>query len=150
IGVSNFTVEKLQRIIDAGLTVPAVNQVELHPYLQQDDLLAFCKKHNIFLTAYCPLGRPGSPRSVGTMEDPTIKKIAEKHGKSPAQVLLSWGVQRGYAVIPKSVTPARLMSNIDIIELDNEDMAAIQQIGIGRADRTCNPATMWGPASACF
>ncbi|RUS20816.1 hypothetical protein BC937DRAFT_94320 [Endogone sp. FLAS-F59071] len=150
IGVSNFSVEKLQRLLDNCEIPPAVNQIEIHPYLQQNDLIEFCGKHNIHLTAFCPLGRPGSPLTTRTSEEPVIIQIAEKYEKTPAQVLLSWGVQRGYSVIPKSVTPLRIASNFEIFKLSEDDMAAIKKVGEGRSERTCDPAKMWGSTNKCF
>jgi L-glyceraldehyde reductase len=127
IGVSNFTISAIEKLLKTAKVTPAVNQVELHPYLPQNDLLDYAKEHNIHLTAYSPLGNnlAGATRVV---EDPTVVKIAEKLGKTPAQVLISWAAQRGTSVIPKSVTPSRIESNFQDFELAKEDFDTINQL----------------------
>lgn len=122
IGVSNFDIEHLQRVMDECEVVPAVNQVECHPYLQQKELKEFCAKHNIYVEAYSPLM---NGRDV--LKDETIVKIAEKHGKTAAQVILRWHIQNETIIIPKSVTPARIEENFHVFdfELDQEDMELI-------------------------
>lgn len=121
IGVSNFEPEHLQRIIDLGGTVPAVNQVELHPNLQQRDLREFGAKNAIHTEAWSPLAQGQ------LLEDPAIVAIAAAHGKTPAQVIIRWHLQVGNIVIPKSVTPERIAANIDVFdfELGDDDLAAI-------------------------
>jgi 2,5-diketo-D-gluconate reductase A len=121
IGVSNFTVEHLERIIDDSGIVPAVNQIELHPHFQQTDLRAFHEQNQIVTTSWSPLGRGA------VLEDPVIRRLADKHGKSPAQVILRWHVENGLSVIPKSSSRARQEENLAIFDfaLDQEDMAAI-------------------------
>lgn len=117
IGVSNFSIPKLQSLLAAARHKPEVNQIELHPYLQQDAMLNFCKEHGVHLTAYSPLGsidRPASLKAIDEpilLQDPAIATIAEQHNASTAQVLISWAMHRGTAVIPKSVTPARIAEN---------------------------------------
>ncbi len=127
IGVSNFQVAHLQRLLDETGTVPAVNQVELHPNLIQAELRAFHAEHGIATEAWSPLARGG------LLQDPAIVKIAAKHGKSPAQVILRWHVQLGNVVIPKSVTPSRIAENLDVFgfELQADDMAAIESLDSG-------------------
>ena len=92
-------------------TVPAVNQIEAHPYLQQPELFKFCKEHNILIEAYSPLGnnQTGEPRTV---DDAKVQELARKMGKDAGQLLVSWGVQRGTVVLPKSVTEKRIKSNL--------------------------------------
>ena len=134
IGVSNFSQKKLADLLQKCSQPPEVNQVELHPYLQQNDLLNYCAANKIFLTAYSPLG--SSDRSDGMKQpdepklfnDPVICSIAQKHNCTAAQVLISWHVHRGTAVIPKSIQPQRLKENLDAskVELDDDDMKAIQ------------------------
>jgi diketogulonate reductase-like aldo/keto reductase len=124
IGVSNFTITNLRKLLAKAKVVPAVNQVELHPYLPQDELLAFCREKNIHVTAYSPLGSTGAP----LMQDPVIVRVAEKHQCTPAQVLINWAAYRGTSVIPKSVTPSRIESNFKAVALDKEDMEAISKI----------------------
>ncbi|WPP49945.1 aldo/keto reductase [Catalinimonas niigatensis] len=133
IGVSNFSIKKLEDLIQHGTSRPEMNQVEMHPYLQQNELVAFCKEEGIHITAYSPLGsgdRPARSKAADApvlMEDESIHRIAQKHDCSPAQVLISWAVRRNTAVIPKSVNPERIQQNIDAAQvmLDEEDMKTI-------------------------
>ncbi|MFF8770324.1 aldo/keto reductase [Kitasatospora sp. NPDC015120] len=120
-GVSNFQPAHLQRLLDNSELVPAVNQVELHPGLQQAELRAFHAEHGIATEAWSPLAQGA------VLDDPAITAIAERTGKSAAQVVLRWHLQLGNIVIPKSVTPARIRQNLDVFdfELTGEDMAAI-------------------------
>jgi 2,5-diketo-D-gluconate reductase A len=124
IGVSNFQIPHLRRLIDETGTVPAVNQVELHPNLVQAGLRAFHAEHGIATEAWSPLARGA------LLEDPAIGKIAAKHGRTPAQVILRWHLQIGNVVIPKSVTPSRITENIDVFGfvLDADDVAAIEAL----------------------
>ncbi|WP_214747809.1 aldo/keto reductase [Exiguobacterium sp. s189] len=131
IGVSNFEVEHLEQIIQSCSIVPAVNQVEIHPYLSQKELIAFCKRYDIQIQAWSPL-----MKGREALEDDTIVEIANRHGKSPAQVILRWHLQNGVAVIPKSVTPSRIKENIQVFDftLTKEEMAAID--ALNRDERT--------------
>jgi len=128
IGVSNFTERHLNRLFEETGIVPAVNQVELHPRLPQEDLRAFHAAHGIATEAWSPIGQ-----GKGLLEDPTIASIAESAGKSPAQVVLRWHMQLGNIAIPKSVTPDRIQQNIEIFdfELSDADMGAITALGTG-------------------
>jgi 2,5-diketo-D-gluconate reductase A len=130
IGVSNFQVEHLERIIDATGVVPAVNQIELHPHLQQLELRRFHEEHGIATEAWSPLGQ------AEFLDDPTIERIASAHGRSPAQVVLRWHIQLGNIVIPKSVTPSRIEENFRLFdfELSEEDMHAMFELD--REERT--------------
>ncbi|MFE2748733.1 aldo/keto reductase [Streptomyces scopuliridis] len=129
IGVSNFLPEHLERLIGETSVVPAVNQIELHPQLQQDASRAFHAKHSIATEAWSPLGQ-----GKGLLEVPTIVAIARKHERTPAQVVLRWHLQLGNVVIPKSVTPSRIQENIDVFgfELDADDLAAFAALDEGR------------------
>ncbi|MET8699730.1 aldo/keto reductase [Kitasatospora sp. NPDC004723] len=120
-GVSNFQPAHLRRLLDNSELVPAVNQVELHPGLQQTELRAFHARHGIATEAWSPLAQGA------VLDDPAITAIAERTGKSPAQVVLRWHLQLGNIVIPKSVTPARIRQNLDVFdfELTGADMDAI-------------------------
>jgi len=128
IGVSNFQIPHLERLMAETGTIPAVNQVELHPSLVQAPLRAFHAAHGIATEAWSPLAR-------GQMlANPTIGTIAAKHGKSPAQVILRWHLQIGNVVIPKSVTPRRIAENIELFDfvLDAQDVAAIENLDRGK------------------
>ncbi|MFB7957954.1 aldo/keto reductase [Streptomyces sp. NPDC056045] len=120
-GVSNFQPAHLQRLLDNSWLVPAVNQIELHPGLQQAELRAFHAEHGIATEAWSPLAQGA------VLDDPAITAIAARTGKSAAQVVLRWHLQLGNIVIPKSVTPARIRQNLDVFDfqLTDEDMAAI-------------------------
>ncbi len=127
VGVSNFQVPHLQRIIDETGVAPAVNQIELHPFLQQDELRDFHRQNGITTEAWSPIGQ-----GKGLLDDPAIRQIAEAKGRTPAQVVLRWHAQIGNVTIPKSVTPSRISENIAVFDftLDSGEMAAI-----GRLDR---------------
>lgn len=127
-GVSNFQPAHLQRVFDSSDLVPAVNQIELHPGLQQDELRALHDAHGIATEAWSPLGRGA------LLDDPAITAIATRLDRTPAQVILRWHVQLGNIVIPKSVTPARIEENIDVFdfELAEEDMATIGAMDRGQ------------------
>ncbi|MFB9378410.1 aldo/keto reductase [Kineococcus gynurae] len=130
IGVSNFQKTHLRALFDETGIVPAVNQVELHPWLQQEDLRAFHAEHGIVTEAWSPIGQGGD-----LLQDSTIGEIAAAHGKEPAQVVLRWHLQLGNVVIPKSVTPSRIRSNIQLssFQLTDDEMAAIA--GLERGER---------------
>ncbi|GAA2249603.1 oxidoreductase [Streptomyces ruber] len=129
IGVSNFLPEHLERLAGETSVVPAVNQIELHPHLQQRALREYHAEKGIATEAWSPLGQ-----GKGLLEVPAIVAIAQKHGVSPAQVVLRWHLQTGNVVIPKSVTPSRIKENIDVFgfSLDDEDMAAISALNEDR------------------
>lgn len=127
IGVSNFEPEHLRTLVDATGIVPAVNQIELHPLLQQEELREVHAQLGIATEAWSPLGQ-GS-----LLANDTVVTVAEAHGKTPAQVLIRWHMQLGNIVIPKSVTPERIVSNFDVFdfELSEQDMASISALGDG-------------------
>jgi diketogulonate reductase-like aldo/keto reductase len=136
IGVSNFMPEHLARLLKETSVVPAVNQIEVHPYFRQSELLAVDAEHGILSQAWSPIGgitfyRDGSRGS--TLQDPTIGEIAAAHGKTPAQVMLRWHLQQGRQVIPKSVTPSRIAENFDVFdfELTADQLAAIDALDAG-------------------
>jgi diketogulonate reductase-like aldo/keto reductase len=135
IGVSNFMPEHIERLLAETDIVPAVNQIELHPYFQQARLQRLHEKHGILTQAWSPIGGITFYRGNGksSLEDPTIVAIAEAHGKSAAQVMLRWGLQQGRSVIPKSVKPARIAENFDVFdfELTAAELAAIDGLETG-------------------
>ncbi|KAL4188652.1 hypothetical protein AMTRI_Chr08g161450 [Amborella trichopoda] len=116
IGVSNFSCKKLQDLLAHARVTPAVNQVECHPVWQQPKLHDFCQSNGIHLTAYSPLGSPGSWIKGEILKDETLKMIAEKINKSPAQVALRWGLQSGHSVLPKSTNESRIKENIELFD----------------------------------
>jgi 2,5-diketo-D-gluconate reductase A len=127
VGVSNFEIDHLQRIIDETGTVPAVNQIELHPRLQQRELRRYHAEHRIVTEAYSPLAQGE------VLEEDAIAELASRHGKTPAQVVLRWHLQLGNMVIPKSVNKRRIEENLDIFdfELDDEAMRTIESLDRG-------------------
>ncbi|MET9921360.1 aldo/keto reductase [Streptomyces sp. NPDC059605] len=129
IGVSNFLPEHLERLLGETSVVPVLNQIELHPQLQQARSRAFHAEHGIRTEAWSPLGQ-----GKGLLEVPTIVAIARKHDRTPAQVVLRWHLQIGNVVIPKSVTPSRIVENIDVFgfELDADDLAALAALDEGK------------------
>ncbi|MGV9276784.1 aldo/keto reductase [Streptomyces griseosporeus] len=129
IGVSNFLPEHLERLIAETSVIPAVNQIELHPYLQQHAAREYHAEQGIATEAWSPLGS-----GKGLLEVPAIVAIARKHGRTPAQVVLRWHLQTGNVVIPKSVTPSRIEENISVFDfsLDDEDLAAISALNEDR------------------
>jgi 2,5-diketo-D-gluconate reductase A len=136
IGVSNFMPDHLSALLSATSVVPAVNQIEVHPYFRQTELLAVNTEHGILSQAWSPIGgitfyRDGSHGS--TLADPVINEIAAAHAKTPAQVMLRWHLQQGRQAIPKSVTPSRIEENFDIFDFDLTDvqLAAIDALHTG-------------------
>jgi diketogulonate reductase-like aldo/keto reductase len=137
IGVSNFMVDHLTALLDRASVVPAVNQIEQHPYFAQADVQAFGEQHGILAQAWSPIGGITFYRDSGhvsALQDPVIGRIADAHDKSPAQVMLRWGFQHGRSVIPKSTKPARIAENLDVFdfELGADEMTAIDGLDTGR------------------
>lgn len=130
IGVSNFHIEHLERILKECEVVPVVNQVECHPYFQQDELKAFCKQHDIYIESWSPLHQGGE-----VLEDPVVNEIAKKHGKTAAQVVLRWHIQEDSIVIPKSVTPSRIEENFNVFDFELSEEEMKQMKGINRNER---------------
>lgn len=139
IGVSNFSQNKLDVILKQCEIPPAMNQVESHPYLAQDDLLTYCRQHDIAMTAYAPLGSKDRPAKLqknnepNLLDHPVIKDVATKHDATTAQVLIAWHLQRDVVVIPKSVTPQRIEQNYEAqqLTLSEHDMQQIAELDRG-------------------
>jgi len=136
IGVSNFMPRHLDRLLSETDIIPAVNQIEVHPYFRQSELLEYDREHGILNQAWSPIGgitfyRDGSKGS--TLQDPAITAIASAHGKTPAQVMLRWHLQQGRQAIPKSVTTSRIRENFDVFDfqLDPEELATIDALDTG-------------------
>jgi len=137
IGVSNFSIKDLEDLLSTASVKPAVNQIEVHPYLTNTELITFCKTHEIAVTAYTPLanqsfihnfrGEEFARQVPPVLENEIVKKLALKYNKTPAQILVRFAVDRGLAVIPKSVTPSRIEENINVFDfqLSKEDVDAI-------------------------
>ena len=134
IGVSNFMVNHLTSLLENATVVPAVNQIEVHPYFQQREVQAFGAEHGILTQAWSPIGGitfyRGGGANTSTLEDATIVGIAEAHSKSPAQVMLRWHLQEGRSVIPKSTKPHRIAENFDVFDFDlaDDELAAIEAL----------------------
>lgn len=124
IGVSNFDVPVLKKLLETAEVVPAANQIENHPFLPQFELFEFAKSKGILIEAYSPLGSTGGP----LLKQDAVLKIAEKHKANPANVLTSWHLLEGRVVLPKSVTPSRILSNTELVQLDAEDLKALDDI----------------------
>lgn len=128
IGVCNFDIDHLQRIMNECDIIPAVNQIEYHPYLQQTELKKFCKEHGILIEAYSPL-----MNGTKVLEDPVIQELAKQHGKTPAQIILRWHLQTDVVPIPKTATPSRMDENLNVFdfELSEEDLNKIAALDKG-------------------
>ncbi|SEF33189.1 Aldo/keto reductase [Amycolatopsis pretoriensis] len=131
IGVSNFQPAHLERLMDASDVVPAVNQVELHPYLQQREVREFDAKHGIATEAWSPLAKGGS-----LLGDPVVAELAVKHSRTPAQIVLRWHLQLGNVVIPKSATPSRIEENFDLFEFTLSEDEVESLSPLDRGERT--------------
>ncbi|KAF4475718.1 reductase [Fusarium agapanthi] len=146
IGVSNWTVEGLKKLLSFAKVKPAVNQIEIHPFLPNEELVKFCQENDILPSAYSPLGSqnqvPTTGEKVRTNE--TLNAVADRSGNTLAQVLLAWGLRRGYAVLPKSSTPSRIESNFQVPNLSDEDFEAIQSVAKGRHTRFVNMKDTFG------
>jgi len=143
IGVSNFNEQEIEQILAVCKIPPAVNQVECHPYWNQNKLRSFCDKKGIQIVAYSPLGNfnPGDAESISPLKDEDIFQIAQSHGKTPAQVILRWSLQKGNVCIPKTTSEARIHENADIFdfELSEAEMEVLENIGLSKSTRLCNP-----------
>ncbi|KAJ7647190.1 NADP-dependent oxidoreductase domain-containing protein [Roridomyces roridus] len=141
VGVSNYGVHHLKEIAEAGYDAPTINQIELHPFCQQKPIVEYCIANSIVVQAYCPIIR-GEDKYLN---NDSIKKLAAKHDRTAAQVLLRWSLQKGYVPLPKSATPSRIHENTKLydFELTAEDMAALDAL-----DRGKDGAISWNPVDA--
>lgn len=157
IGVSNFNVRRLADLLAGCRIPPAVDQVERHPYLQQRDLLEFCRENGVFVTAYSPLGSPDRPAHLladgepPLLEDPVVVEVAADRRVTPAQILIRWAVERGTSVIPKSVNPGRIRQNLSAVDLELEEEELRRLDALDRGQRYID-GTFWeidgGPVTA--
>ncbi|KAI0398162.1 NADP-dependent oxidoreductase domain-containing protein [Xylariaceae sp. FL0594] len=146
IGVSNWTIAGLKKLMAFAKVKPQVNQIEVHPFLPNTELIDFCQANDILVEAYSPLGSQDQIPTTGekVRTDKTLNEVADRSGHTLAQVLLAWGLRRGYVVLPKSSTPSRIESNAQIPELSDEDFEAVQQVAKGRHTRFVNMKDTFG------
>jgi diketogulonate reductase-like aldo/keto reductase len=146
IGVSNFTIKHLEHLLSVAKIPPHLNQVEVHPFLPNTELIDYCKKKNIQIVAYSPLGSQNQVPTTGerVSENPLLNETAKKGGHTLAQTLIAWGIKRGYAVLPKSSNPDRIKSNFKDYEMPEEEFAAINKVAEGRHFRFVNMKDEFG------
>ncbi|MBN1331633.1 aldo/keto reductase [Candidatus Dojkabacteria bacterium] len=144
IGVANFTAAMIIDLLNYAKIKPVINQIELHPYNSQLELIKFCKYKDIELTAYSPLGNPSLAGNMSPLNAPPIQKIAKKYKKTSAQILLRWSIEREVIAIPKSTTPKRIKENSEVFDfkLDQKDLEQIN--ALNQNHRFVNPADWWG------
>ena len=146
IGLSNWTEKGIASLLTYAKIKPAINQIEIHPFLPQNDLIKYCLSQSIIPVAYSPLGSqdqvPGTGEKVSTNKD--LNAIAEKNGVTLAQVLIAWGLKRGYPVLPKSSNAGRILSNAKLITLSDEDFEAVNKVSEGRKSRFVNMKDTFG------
>jgi diketogulonate reductase-like aldo/keto reductase len=140
IGVSNFNIRRLKQLLDSCTVTPATNQIEAHPYLQQQELFDFCQEKGILIEAYSPLGnnQTGEPKTV---DDAEVHAVAKSLSMDPGQVLVSWGVQRGHVVLPKSVTEKRIKGNFQDKVLPD---SAMDRLNALERHKRFNFPVLWG------
>jgi len=138
VGVSNYNIRHLEEITEAGLELPSVNQIELHPFCQQKTIVDYCRSHGIVIQAYTPLVK-------GQFQNPVLQELSKKYGKDPAQILIRWSLQHSFVPLPKSQNPDRVRSNIDVFdfEMSKEDVERLDQL-----DRGKDGAVTWNPIDA--
>lgn len=140
IGVSNWMIPGLKKLLQTAKVKPAVNQIEIHPFLPNTELVEFCLSHGILPEAYSPLGSQNQVPNTGekVRTNPALNEVAERNGNTLAQVLLAWGLRRGYVVLPKSSTPSRIDSNLQVSTLSDADFEAVNKAAEGRHTRFVN------------
>ncbi|CAF1405944.1 unnamed protein product [Didymodactylos carnosus] len=146
VGVSNFGIQHLEAIRNSGRPLPSVNQIELHPWMQNVPIVNYCRQHGIALMAYSPLAK------ASVLNDPYLQRFASKYRRSPAQILLRWSLQNGFIAIPKTSHIHRLEENLNIFDfhLSDKDMARLSEYGRARSrgtgwDPTQNDWSQFGP-----
>ncbi|EGS21333.1 uncharacterized protein CTHT_0031880 [Thermochaetoides thermophila DSM 1495] len=146
IGVSNFTIPKLQKLLQFARVKPVVNQVEIHPFFANTELVKFCQKNDILPEAYSPLGSQNQVPTTGETlrENKELNELAKRSGYTLAQLLLGWGVRRGYVVLPKSSTPSRIESNFNVPELSDEEFQGVEEVSKGRNTRFVDMTHVFG------
>lgn len=146
IGLSNFTEKGIAQILSFAKVKPAINQIEIHPFLPQTPLIEYCFSQSILPVAYSPLGSqdqvPGTGEKVSTNKE--LIAVAEKNGWTLAQVLIAWGIRRGYAVLPKSSNETRIKGNAQLVQLSEEDFEAVNKVASGRWSRFVNMKDTFG------
>ena len=146
IGVSNWTIPRLDTMLKYAEIKPAINQVEIHPFLPNNELIKYCFSQDILPVAYSPLGSqntiPGTGEKVST--NPELSAIAKKKGVTLAQLLIAWGLKRGYVVLPKSANDERIRSNAQLVDLTDEEFEAINKVSERRSHRFVNPKDQFG------
>lgn len=146
IGVSNWTIPGLETLLAYASSPPTVNQVEIHPFLPNDALIAYCNAHNVLLVAYSPLGSQHQVKHTleSVFTNSELNALATEKGVTLAQVLIAWGLQRGYAVLPKSSNLERIKSNFAVVSLSEAEMEVVNKVAAGRNDRFVNLKDTFG------
>jgi diketogulonate reductase-like aldo/keto reductase len=146
IGVSNWTIPGLKKLLSFARIKPTVNQIEIHPFLPNAELVNFCFENGIMPAAYSPLGSQNQVPTTGetVRENPTLNEVAKRSGLNLAQVLLGWGLRRGYVVLPKSSTPSRIEGNLQVPILNDADFQAVEDVARGRHTRFVNMKDTFG------
>lgn len=146
IGVSNWTIEGLKKLQTFAKVKPTVNQIEIHPFLPNEELVKYCLDNDVLPEAYSPLGSQNQVPTTGekVRTNKTLNEVADRSGLTLAQVLLAWGLRRGYAVLPKSSTPSRIESNFQVPQLSDADFEAVNNVAKGRHTRFVNMKDEFG------
>jgi diketogulonate reductase-like aldo/keto reductase len=146
IGVCNFTAMMVVDLLTYAKIKPVVNQIELHPYNSQQELIKFCQSKGVAITAYSPLGNPGLEGRQGPslLEEPIVKKLGKKYKKTPAQILINWALCRQTIVIPKSLHNSRILENIEVFDFELSDQEQQELALLNRNFRVVNPGAWWG------
>jgi diketogulonate reductase-like aldo/keto reductase len=144
--VSNWTVSGLEALLKYAEIKPAINQIEIHPFLPNSELIEFCRAHDILPVAYSPLGSQNQVPTTNEIVSSNIelKEIAKRKGVTVAQILIAWGLKRGYVVLPKSSNDDRIRSNSQLIDLSGEEFDEVSGVAEGRYYRFVNPKDMFG------